>query len=156
MFLSTCICLNASQGNLLLTQIMQSYRTLFSLAYDLMTKRLTKILKTAPNMNYLELTTLAIQDMLRCHLAVPGSMPKGSKRKAQTLSLFDALPKETQALIRPYLESKYSMTSSGRKPTGRVFSKDISFRRWLGLWLTQLTESLEQGRAGLSMNDQLV
>lgn len=130
--------------------IMQSCRTLFSLAYDLMTTRLIKILKTAPNMNYLELTTLAIQDMLRCHLAVPDTTAKGSKRKPQTLSLFDALPKETQAIVRPYLDSKYSMTTSGRKPTGLVFNKDISFRRWLGLWLSQLTESLEQGEVGQS------
>lgn len=50
-----------------------------------------------------------------------------------------------QAIVRPYLESKYSVVSSGRRLTGVAFRPDLSFRRWLAMWMEQLVGHYASG-----------
>lgn len=114
-----------------------------------MTKHLVKLLKTATSMTYLDLITLAIQDTLRCPLYQEDIKNAGRRAspKVNKVSLFESLPDEMQAIVQPYLGSKYSMTAAGKIPDGVVFSDSISHRRWLGQWLSQLTEVFPDGKS---------
>lgn len=61
--------------------------------------------------------------------------------------LFAALAGEVQAIVRPYLDSKYQIRGVGHRPLGIVFGSlpDLSFRRWLFLWLSQLVQHHASG-----------
>ena len=50
-----------------------------------------------------------------------------------------------QAIVRPYLESKYSVLSTGRRGTGVVFKPSISFRRWMSMWMEQMVQHFASG-----------
>lgn len=113
---------------------------------EVMTMHLIKLLKTAPNMYYLDLTTISIQNALRCSTVRSSNPSGGKKRQAKKVrstsnSLFERLPEEIQAIVRPYLDSKYSMKSSTGQTEGIVFNSDMTVRKWLGLWLTQLIDN---------------
>jgi len=59
-------------------------------------------------------------------------------------ALFNALPFEIQAIVRPYLGSKYKMSGSSRKIPSPIFTStpNMMFRRWLALWITHLSEAV--------------
>jgi serine/threonine-protein kinase ATR len=63
-------------------------------------------------------------------------------------ALFNALPFEIQAIVRPYLGSKYKMSGSSRKIPSPIFTStpNMKFRRWLALWITHLSEAVEVTR----------
>lgn len=158
--------------------------TPLELAVAVVTKHLVRLLKTAPSMQYLDLTTLSTQDVLRCYSAAvddntddtmtssmwlrtggesskqqggrkssslvlnnenaPAVAPRASTPPPESNALFALLPEEVQAIVRPYLDSKYSMKIPSTKVlNGVVFTSavpHITFRKWVPLWLTQLTE----------------
>ena len=131
-----------------------------SLAKDLMLRHLLRLLKTAPTLQDLDFTTLAIQDVLRCHggqttndahskkrdnslsSGHTSAAPRSESPHADSNALFSLLPDEIQALVRPYLYSRYSIQTTKRRFSngGVIFYPGITFRRWIGLWLTQLID----------------
>ena len=160
------------------------------LAIDVLTQHLVRLLKTAPNLQTLDSTTLAIQEVLRSHAkntelltrlsaeaALGGgrgptaqggggdgggsgkSKGKGNNGGGMTSArrettpqpdqnaLFSVLPEEIQAIVRPYLDSKFSYRTSGKKMQGTIFrpGSSLPFRRWLALWLTQLIDNHVSG-----------
>ena len=62
--------------------------------------------------------------------------------------LFKRLDKDVQALVQPYLDSKYVVNSKDKvgNPTALVFRKTgMSFRAWLRQWLRQLVQTHAHG-----------
>lgn len=164
------------------------------LAIDLVTKHLVRLLKTAPNLQTLDSTTLAIQEVLRSHASteelrilnnhrlenaeaenVARKKGQGSGRKTpgktaaaaqqpphrhrsttpqlgalESNLLFTLLPVEVQAIVRPYLDSKFSYRATGKKIQGVIFRQNagqgLLYRRWLALWLTQLIDTHVSGK----------
>ena len=120
------------------------------LAQELLLAHLLRLLKTAPSLQELDMTTLAIQDVLRCYNVQKkgnsnvkrsaGSRPEA--HRTENNALFNLLPEEVQAIVRPYLFSRYSIRTNRKRktPESVVFHPGISFRRWIGLWLTALIE----------------
>lgn len=151
------------------------------LAVELLTKHLVRLLKTAPNLQCLDATTLAIQKVLRAHAATPElrekyreaqgaaaekaqvaqtarRTPGGTKQRqrsatpqAEANALFCVLPAEVQAIVRPYLDSKFQYRATGKKIEGVIFKSGLSFRRWLAVWLTQLIDQHVSGKLFLYM-----
>lgn len=117
--------------------------TITELAKDTMVNYLAKLLKTAPNMQRLDFTTLAIQDVLRCD-ALNFDRKRGSRSKRSTL-FFDSLPEETQAIVRPYLDSRYSVKSATKKPQGVIYQPNMQFIVWFGRWLIKLVDDCGPG-----------
>ena len=152
------------------------------LAVELLIKHLVRLLKTAPNLQCLDATTLAIQNVLKAHAATPELKDKakemqtsaeesgGSKAQAaqssrrtppsgrketrkrsatpqpESNALYGVLPAEIQAIVRPYLDSKFSYRATGKKIDGVIYKAGLSFRRWLAIWLTQLIDQHIFGR----------
>jgi hypothetical protein len=160
------------------------------LSIDLVTKHLVRLLKTAPNLQTLDSTTLAIQQVLRSHASTEelrilnarrlevaaanaaaeqqvatrkgqGSGKKTPAKNAQRRAtpppqpgapdsnlLFTILPAEVQAIVRPYLDSKFQYKATGKKVQGVIFRQNtgLSYRRWLALWLTQLIDTHVSGK----------
>eukprot|EP00889_Picochlorum_renovo_P006812 jgi/Picre1/33842/NNA_001321.t1 len=97
----------------------------------------------APNMQRLDFTTLAIQDVLRCD-ALNVDRKRASRSKRSTL-FFDSLPEETQAIVRPYLDSRYSVTSATKKPQSIIYQPNMQFIVWFGRWLIKLVDDCGPG-----------
>jgi serine/threonine-protein kinase ATR len=163
------------------------------LAIEVVTKHLVRLLKTAPNLQTLDSTTLAIQEVLRSHASTEElrilnarkrelaatkeaqqattKKGQGSARKTPTGKttnaattpqpgaaadsnlLFTVLPAEVQAIIRPYLDSKFSYKATGKKVQGVIFRPvGLTYRRWLALWLTQLIDTHVSGKIDIGLN----
>lgn len=58
-----------------------------------------------------------------------------------------AAPCPRQAIVRPYLDSKYQIKGIVQRPLGTLFSPGMSFRKWLFLWLSQLVQHHASGEA---------
>lgn len=54
-----------------------------------------------------------------------------------------------QAIVRPYLDSKYQIRGIVQRPLGTLFGSagGMSFRKWLFLWLSQLVQHHASGAA---------
>ena len=52
-----------------------------------------------------------------------------------------------QAIVRPYLDSKYQIRGIVQRPLGTLFGSlpGMSFRKWLFLWLSQLVQHHASG-----------
>lgn len=173
------------------------------LAIDLVTKHLVRLLKTAPNLQTLDSTTLAIQEVLRSHarseelrilnhrrleiaeaenIARKKGQGSGRKTPGKTAQqhqqqqhrhrsttpqlgapdsnlLFTLLPVEVQAIVRPYLDSKYAYKATGKKVQGVIFRQNaghgLLYRRWLSLWLTQLIDTHVSGTLDIFLNNDI-
>lgn len=57
--------------------------------------------------------------------------------------LFDALPPDVQPIVLPYLSSRFTFSGKEMKEMGVVFGTEpnLSFRRWLDLWLRRLIKA---------------
>lgn len=162
------------------------------LAIDLVTKHLVRLLKTAPNLQTLDSTTLAIQEVLRSHTSTeelrilnhrrleiseaentarkkgqgsgrktPGKTAAAQQHRHRSTTpqlgapdsnlLFTLLPVEVQAIVRPYLDSKFSYRATAKKIQGVIFRQNagLSYRRWLALWLTQLIDTHVSGKLNI-------
>lgn len=93
-----------------------------------------------------------LQELLKHY----GGAEQGSKRSrsssasGQDNSLFKRLDKDVQALVQPYLDSKYLVHSKDKaeKSFQLVFRKSgMSFRSWLRNWLRQLVNNHAHGMA---------
>ena len=131
----------------------------------LITRHLVRVLKTAPSVQALDATTFGIQELLRHYspggatgqqtAGLGGSVGGGDSGKAGRSreatpaghnELFAQLPEEVRAIVRPYLDSKYSVRSN-KRAAAVVFGSQpgMSFRRWLAMWLQQLIDSYASG-----------
>jgi serine/threonine-protein kinase ATR len=129
------------------------------LVTSLLARHLVRLLKTAPNLQTLDATTFAIQELLKAYAgglpAPPGAAAVaaagGSAAAAAAAEaaaalrrpLFEQLAEEVRAVVRPYLDSKYSVRGSARRPAGPVYAAGLPFRRWLATWLAQLASAAE-------------
>ncbi|GAB4817356.1 hypothetical protein N2152v2_004402 [Parachlorella kessleri] len=125
------------------------------LVITLVTRHLLRLLKTASSLQVLDAATFAIQELLK-HYARHDELARhslvateGQRSREGTPvdgnALFNALPQEVQAIVRPYLESKYSVLSTGRRGMGVVFKPSISFRRWMSMWMEQMVQHFVSG-----------
>ncbi|KAI3426356.1 hypothetical protein D9Q98_008728 [Chlorella vulgaris] len=147
------------------------------LLVTLISRHLVRLLKTAPSLQVLDGTTLAIQELLKHYSqaegleeAVPGAadaqqqqqqqqkgwpgVPVAQRSREATPAgaegnlLFAALAPEVQAIVRPYLDSKYQIRGIVTRPQGTLFGSQpaMSFRKWLFLWLSQLVHHHASGQ----------
>ena len=77
----------------------------------------------------------------------PALSRRGSRESTPTESnsLFLELPTDIQDVVRPYLESKFQLASTATAAKGVIFLPEISFRRWLYLWMRQLVVHYASG-----------
>lgn len=60
--------------------------------------------------------------------------------------LFAALSQDVQALVQPYLDSRYTVTGLPQLNMAVYFTSGIPFWRWLHSWLRQLVENFASGQ----------
>ncbi|BDA43155.1 Serine/threonine-protein kinase ATR at C-terminar half [Coccomyxa sp. Obi] len=103
------------------------------LLVTLLTQHLVRVLRVASSLQVLDAASVAIQELFS-HYGNEDGGPGESN------SLFLALPKETQALVRPYLDSKFSLLSTP-VPPGVIFgtARGNTFQKWMYNWPRQLT-----------------
>lgn len=70
---------------------------------------------------------------------------------ANSSGLFLSLPEEVQAIVRPYLDSRYALQLPGRTISGVLYGSPYvsSFQVWLTYWLNQLVDKYVSGDAAL-------
>lgn len=91
-----------------------------------------------------------MQELLR-HYGASEEQAAGSRRGSrestptETNTLFLELPVVIQDVVRPYLDSKFQLASSATSAKGTIFTPDMSFRRWLYLWMRQLVVHYASG-----------
>jgi len=120
---------------------------LLDLAHDVIINHLIKLLMTANSMSVLDRITLSIQDVLKCHLGV-FKESKGSRRKSRgkhDKTLFDSLPEDAQAIVKPYLDSRYSFGPFEMESGGVIYTSKMRFRVWLGRWLVKMINNSGDG-----------
>ncbi|KAL4421833.1 hypothetical protein ABPG77_001622 [Micractinium sp. CCAP 211/92] len=144
------------------------------LLVTLIARHLVRLLKTAPNLQVLDGATLAIQELLRNYSRADGldelaaqqaaqQAAQGGSRQGQGQSsrevspandgvaegnlLFAALAPEVQAIVRPYLDSKYHIRGVAQRPRTVLFGSapGMSMRQWLFLWFSQLVQHHASG-----------
>lgn len=120
------------------------YQGFVELAHDIIINHLIKLLMTANSMSVLDRITVAIQDVLKCDLTME-EVNKGSRRKSkgtnpEKKALFDTLPEDAQAVVKPYLDSRYSFGTFKVSGDGVIYSKQMRFRVWLGRWLVKMID----------------
>lgn len=97
-----------------------------------------------------DLGTCLLQELLRRYGATE-QQPAPSRRSSrestptESNSLFLELPTDIQDVVRPYLESKFQLASTATAAKGVIFLPEISFRRWLYLWMRQLVVHYASG-----------
>ena len=126
------------------------YRDLIDLASNIMTNHLIKLLMTAHSMSVLDRITVAIQDVLRCDAfnekwGQIGRKGDSSNSAGSRNVFFDILPEEVQALVRPYLDSKYTFTPKVNIER-YVYENNMRLRTWIGLWLVKMINSSGETR----------
>ena len=115
------------------------YQGPVDLAHDVLINHLMKLLMTANSMSVLDRVTVAIQDVLKCNdIVLQGK--QGGKRKSRDKSnaLFDTLPQDARAVVKPYLESRYSFGPLQIPAHGFIYNRRMRFRVWLGRWLVKM------------------
>ncbi|PSC70468.1 serine threonine-kinase ATR isoform X1 [Micractinium conductrix] len=138
------------------------------LVVALISRHLVRLLKTAPSLQVLDVTVLAIQELLRHCRAAQGVVElaaaaaeragsgasAGQQRRSREATpadsaddnlLFSALEAEVQAIVRPYLNSKYQLRGIAERPGGTLFRTGLSFRKWIFNWLAQLMQRHASG-----------
>lgn len=118
------------------------YQGLLDLAHDVIINHLIKLLMTANSMSVLDRITVAIQDILKCDFFIKDAK-KLSRRKSKGThsrdrTLFDTLPEDTQAVVKPYLDSRYSFGTFEVESDGVIYTSKMRFRVWLGRWLVKM------------------
>ena len=116
------------------------YQGLLDLAHDVIINHLIKLLMTANSMSVLDRITVAIQDVLKCDLGIYKDS-RSSRRKSRgkhEKALFDSLPEDAQAVVKPYLDSRYSFGPFEVDSGGVVYIAKMRFRVWLGRWLVKM------------------
>ena len=78
------------------------------------------------------------------------SRGRGSRESspAHENTLYAVLPQDVKALVQPYMDSKYALKGgSGTVVSGLVYTSEleISFRKWLHVWLRQLVDTHASG-----------
>jgi serine/threonine-protein kinase ATR len=108
------------------------------LVQDVLISNLIKLLMTANSMSVLDRVTVAIQDVLKCDDVV--CLGKATRRKSRdkTHSLFDTLPQDARAVVKPYLESRYSFGPLEIPNNAFIYTRKMRFRVWLGRWLVKM------------------
>ncbi|KAK9914842.1 hypothetical protein WJX75_001188 [Coccomyxa subellipsoidea] len=103
------------------------------LLVTLLTQHLVRVLRVASSLQVLDAASVAIQEIFN-HYGNEEGGPSESN------SLFLALPTDTQALVRPYLDSKFSLLSTP-VPQGVIFgtARGNTFQKWMYNWPRQLT-----------------
>jgi len=99
-------------------------------------KALVHLLSGSSDLEILEAATFGIQELLSEYSGEDGGNESG-------WNLFRNIGEELQAVVRPYLNTKYQLQQSfnpGAIPSPIFGSHGLSFRRWLALWLQQLTD----------------
>lgn len=92
-----------------------------------------------------------LQELLK-HYGKSDEQPKrsrGSSGSGQDNALFKKLDKDVQALVQPYLDSKYVVTSKDKaaQSSELIFKKSgMPFRSWLRQWLRQLVQNHADGK----------
>ena len=137
------------------------------LLLQLMNGQLVRLLKSADSLQALDAATFSIQEVLRAYgkygalsvyqpttvssVATNRKTSRESTPAAEVNLLFNILPLEAQAIVRPYLDSKYKMSGSGRKFVNPIYGTvpNITFRRWLTLWITSMADVIKGPRAAL-------
>ena len=114
------------------------YQPPLALAHDILINHLIKLLMTANSMSVLDRVTVSIQDVLKCDDLVESK--QGAKRKSRDKSnaLFDTLPQDARAVVKPYLESRYSFGPLKVPKHGFIYNRKMRFRVWLGRWLVKM------------------
>ena len=87
-----------------------------------------------------------LQELLKHYGRTEPGSEKSADSETQDNLLFKKLDKDVQALVQPYLDSKYVVASKEKDPPGLVFKKSgDSFRGWLRNWLRQLVDNHAHG-----------
>lgn len=125
------------------------YQPPLALAHDILINHLIKLLMTANSMSVLDRVTVSIQDVLKCDDLVASK--QGAKRKSRDRSnaLFDTLPQDARAVVKPYLESRYSFGPLNTPKHGFIYNRKMRFRVWLGRWLVKMIH--QSGKSVLAM-----
>lgn len=114
------------------------YQKPLALAHDILISHLIKLLMTANSMSVLDRVTVSIQDVLKCDDLVEGKQGAKRKSKDKSNALFDTLPQDARAVVKPYLESRYSFGPLHISKHGFIYNRKMRFRLWLGRWLVKM------------------
>eukprot|EP00873_Tetraselmis_striata_P024237 jgi/Tetstr1/444501/TSEL_032380.t1 len=103
---------------------------------------LANLLSGSSDLEISEAATFGIQELLAQFNDSTGAGESGD-------SLYRSIEPELQAVVRPYLSTKYQLQSSapGTIKSPIFGPHTLSFRRWLFLWLKQLTDLMGPERA---------
>ncbi len=126
------------------------YQPPLALAHDILINHLIKLLMTANSMSVLDRVTVSIQDVLKCDDLADGD--HGARRKSRDVdksnALFDSLPQDARAVVKPYLESRYSFGPLNIPKHGFIYHRKMRFRVWLGRWLVKMIH--QSGKSSLA------
>ena len=87
-----------------------------------------------------------LQELLKACRKAPAAGTAASA--PENNSLFRVLPEDIQSVIRPYLDSKFELISSGTVHQGVVFGSvpDMPFGMWLYRWMVQMKQHMSGAR----------
>ena len=115
------------------------YQSPLELAHDVLINHLIKVLMTANSMSVLDRVTVAIQDVLKCDdIVLQGKQSGKRKSRDKSNAMFDTLPQDARAVVKPYLESRYSFGPLQIPKHGFIYNRRMRFRVWLGRWLVKM------------------
>ncbi|KAK9807336.1 hypothetical protein WJX73_002849 [Symbiochloris irregularis] len=117
----------------------------------LINDHLVRLLRVASSMHHLDSAALAIQELLKHYANPEGLTVDSAESIGGTQSdneLYRLLAPDVQALVCPYLTSRYTLTGTTRLSRRVVFNSELgaSFRRWLSTWLRLLIEHHTSGK----------
>ncbi|UPR01432.1 phosphatidylinositol kinase [Chloropicon primus] len=125
--------------------LLMAMKSKMSLPASLITSKLSKVLSSTTDLDALDSTAYAIQQILK-YYGQPNKTSKGSddtqesNRNATQSGLWDELSEDVQGVIRPLLKSKYHLTTKmpEKLPVPIIGLFGLTYERWLLLWMRHL------------------
>ena len=113
-----------------------------SLPATLITKHLSRVLSSTTDLDCLDRTAYAIQQILKTY-GQKGVADTASLQSINSISgnaILNELSEEIQTVLKPLLTSKYQLTTTGieRLPSPIIGKPGLTFERWLLLWVRHL------------------